>query len=79
MGSLYRPKLKDWRTRPVNDQRSAVWWCKYYVNGRSVRGSTGTESYEGAKGILKRKEGAAAAGAPVLPHIDRIRYEGGRR
>ena len=28
MGSFYRPKLKDWRTRSANDERSAVWWCK---------------------------------------------------
>jgi integrase len=28
MGSLYRPKLKDWRTRPVAAQRSTVWWVK---------------------------------------------------
>lgn len=42
MGSVYGPKLKDWRTRPANDQRSAVWWCKYYVNGRPVRESTRT-------------------------------------
>jgi hypothetical protein len=49
VGSLHRPKLKDWRTRPASDQRSAVWWCKYYVNGRPVRESTGTGDKEEAK------------------------------
>jgi hypothetical protein len=24
MGYLYRPKLKDWRTRPVEEQRAAT-------------------------------------------------------
>jgi integrase len=75
MGSVYRPKLKDWRTRAVSDQRSAVWWCKYYVNGRSIRESTGCEDKEEAKRELKKREGAAATGQPILPRVDRIRYE----
>jgi hypothetical protein len=37
MSMVYRPKLKDWRTRPAAEQRSAVWWVKYYVDGRAVR------------------------------------------
>jgi hypothetical protein len=40
MGMVYRPKLKDWRTRPAAVQRSAVWWVKYYVDGRAVRVSS---------------------------------------
>ncbi len=75
MGYLYRPKLKDWRTRPAVEQRSAVWWVKYYVNGRAVRASTETEDKEAAKRILKTREGAAATGQPVMPRVDRIRYE----
>jgi integrase len=75
MGYLYRPKLKDWRTRPVNDQRSAVWWVKYYDNGRAMRESTRTEDKEEAKRTLKQREGAAAAGQPVMPRVDRVRYE----
>jgi hypothetical protein len=75
MGSLYRPKLKDWRTRPASDQRSAVWWCKFYVNGRPVRESTGTEDKEETKRILKKHEGAAASGQPIVPRLDRIRFD----
>jgi hypothetical protein len=75
MGSVYRPKLKDWRTRPASDQRSAVWWMKYYVNGRPVRESTGIEDREEAKRELKKREGAAATGQPILPRVDRIRYD----
>jgi integrase len=75
MGSAYRPKLKDWRTRLASDQRSAVWWCKYYVNGWPLRESTRTDDKETAKQFLKRKEGAAASGQPILPRVDRIRYE----
>src|SRR5262245_29965915 len=75
MGSVYRPKLKDWRKRPTAQQRSAIYWCKYYVNGRAIRESTGLDDKEEAKRELKKREGAAAAGQPILPRIDRIRYE----
>jgi integrase len=75
MGSLYRPKLKDWRTRPAADQRSTVWWVKYYVNGRVVRESTKTDDKEAAKRTLKLREGAAATGQPIVPRLDRIRYD----
>src|SRR5215831_19469624 len=75
MGALYRPKLKDWRKRPSAEQRSAIWWVKYYVNGRAMRESWKTTSYEEAKRFLKQREGAAVTGQPVLPRLDRIRYE----
>jgi len=75
MGSVYRPKLKDWRARSPGQQRSSIYWCKYYVNGRAIRESTETTNYEAAKGVLKRKEAAAASGAPVIPRVDRIRYD----
>jgi hypothetical protein len=54
---------------------SAVWWAKYYVDGRAVRVSTETEDKEAAKRFLKQREGAAATGQPVMPRVDRIRYE----
>lgn len=73
MGSLYRPKLKSGR-------RSDVWWVKYYTDGRAVRESTKvvadtkTPPAE-ARRILKEREGRVAAGMPVLPRADRVRYE----
>ena len=54
---------------------SRFWWAKYYVDGRLVRASTGTTSETEARRILKTWEGQAAAGLPVLPRADRIRYE----
>src|SRR5262249_40187667 len=54
---------------------SAIFWIKYYVNGRAIRESTRTTDREEAKRILKTREGAAAAGQPILPRVDRIRYE----
>src|SRR2546425_905082 len=68
MGSLYRPKLKSGR-------RSTIWWVKYYVNGRSVRESTGVEKETEARRFLREREGRVAIGQPSLPRADRIRYE----
>jgi integrase len=61
MGSLY--------------QRGSMWWCKYYVNGRPVRESTGTEHEKAAERFLKVREGAVAIGAPIPPRMDRVLYE----
>jgi integrase len=63
MGSLYRRKL------------STNIWCKYYVNGRPVRESTGTAKETEARRFLKEREGRVATGAPMLPRADRVRYE----
>ncbi|PYM53798.1 MAG: site-specific integrase [Candidatus Rokuibacteriota bacterium] len=63
MGSLYK------------QPSSRIWWAKYYVNGRPVRESTGTPNEEEAKRFLRVREGQAAAGQPVLPRADRIRYD----
>jgi len=56
-------------------KNSGNWWIKYYRNGRPVRESTGTAKETEAKNILKAKEGDIAAGRPVIPHADRVRFE----
>ncbi|MBI2878935.1 MAG: site-specific integrase [Candidatus Rokubacteria bacterium] len=56
-------------------QRGRIWWVKYYVNGRPVRESTGTDKEKEAGRVLKTREGRAAAGLPLLPRADRVRYE----
>jgi hypothetical protein len=61
MGSLYR--------------RGAVWWIKYYVDGRPMRESTGFTKEKAARNELKKREGRAASGQPILPRADRIRYD----
>jgi hypothetical protein len=67
MGSLYRPRLKS-------GARGAIFWAKYYVNGRPIRESTHTDDKDAAKRFLKQKEGAAASGQPILPRLDRVGY-----
>jgi len=61
MGMLYR--------------RGPVFWVKYYINGRPIRESTHTDKETEAKRFLKEREGRAATGQPVIPRIDRIRYD----
>jgi hypothetical protein len=68
MGYLYRPTLKS-------GGAGRIIWCKYYVNGRAVRESTGCEKEQAATRFLKEREGRVAIGMPILPRADRIRYE----
>jgi len=68
MGYLYRPKLRSGKP-------ASIWWVKYYVNGRPIRESTGTEKETEAKRFLKVREGRVAMGQPILRRADRIRYE----
>src|SRR5262245_57634219 len=62
-------------------QRGRMWWVKYYVDKQPRRESTGIASDPGttapaeAKRFLKVREGRAAAGLPMLPRADRVRYE----
>jgi integrase len=56
-------------------KRGRVYWCKYYVNGRPVRESTGQTAEKAAAQVLKVREGRAAAGMPTFPRADRIRYD----
>jgi integrase len=68
MGSLYRPKLKS-------GEQCSIWWVKYYSGGKCIRVSTGTESKPEAQRFLKDREGRAVAGQPLLPRVDRVRYD----
>jgi hypothetical protein len=56
-------------------KESPVWWCKYYVNGRPVRTSTGTEKRQEAENFLADRMGRVATGQPILPRADRVRYD----
>lgn len=68
MGSLYKQKNRD-RTE------GRIWWLKYYANGRPVRESSRTDKETVARNLLKEREGRAVVGLPVLPRVDRIRYD----
>lgn len=56
-------------------KRGAVWWVKYYRNGRSMRESTGSPKESDAKRLLKVREGDIERGLPVNPKLNRIRFD----
>lgn len=68
MGYLYQRKRRD-------GTLGKTWWVKYYFNGRPMRESTGTDKETEAKRFLKEREGRVATGQPILPRVDRIRYQ----
>jgi integrase len=56
-------------------RRGTIWWCKYYVAGRPVRESTGTDDQRQAQRFLDARRGKVATGELVLPRADRVRYD----
>jgi integrase len=56
-------------------QRGAVWWVKYYRNGRPIRESSGSAKEGDAIQLLKIREGDIAHGLPVNPKLNRIRFD----
>jgi len=68
MGSVYQPLLK-------NGERQATYKISYSVNGRKVIESTGVTSEAEAKRILKEREGRVATGQPILPRVDKVKYD----
>lgn len=62
-GSVYRQK------------ESAVWWIKYYRNGKPYRESTHTQDEGKAKDFLKQRLAEITTGAFVGPRTERIRVD----
>ena len=56
-------------------QRGAVWWVKYYRNGRPIRESSHSDKESDAIQLLKIREGDIARGLPVNPKLNRIRFD----
>lgn len=66
MGWLYQRTLRDGR-------KSTIWWCKYYVDGRPIRESTGTTDPRKAGKVLDQREARVTVGLPVMPRAEKIR------
>jgi integrase len=56
-------------------QRGKVWWIKYYCNGKPYRESSFSRTKKVAEGLLKRREGEAAAGRTPRLELERVRFE----
>lgn len=72
MGMIYRPKYK---AADGTVRESAVWWLKFYRNGKAVRQSADTTKESEAKRILKVREGEVARGAPITSQTGRVRFD----
>ena len=73
MGMIYRRKKRDPTMGTLVEQ--GPYWMKYYIEGRPIQESTKTLDKEGAKRVLKVKEGEIAAELYRGPGIDRVRFE----
>lgn len=69
MGSLFRPRYRD---RDGTLRQASVWWLKYRAAGRVIRESSGTDKHEEAKRLLRRREGAAEEGRPIILREDKV-------
>src|SRR5918993_1788786 len=56
-------------------KRGAVWWVKYYRNGRPIRESSRSTKESDAINLLKIREGDIAHGLPVNPKLNRICFD----
>ena len=80
-GSLYHPTYpppgKTYAHAKADGtlRASPTWWCKYYVAGRPVRESTGTDKDSEARRFLNERVGRVATGQPILPRTDRVLYD----
>ena len=72
MGSIYK---RTWKNKDGTIRESAVWWVKYYLNGRPIRESAETTKESEAKKLLKLREGDVARGVPVTARVSRITFK----
>ena len=71
MGCVYRPTYRD---RAGNKRKSKIWWVQYYVNGKSFSEGTKTADHVEALRYLKRHEGEAAKGVPLIKGQQTVRF-----
>jgi len=68
MGCLFKPRYR----KNNQTQVAQVWWAQYRSAGRLIRESTGTRDKPEARRFLRRREGAAEEGKPVMPRAEKI-------
>jgi integrase len=56
-------------------QRGAVWWVRYYRDGRRFEESSRSSKYEDARRLLRLREGDIEKGVPVTPKLGRLRFD----
>jgi hypothetical protein len=56
-------------------KHGSVYWIRYYRNGQRLEENTRTANFDDARELLKLREGAIAAGRPVSPKANKLRFE----
>ncbi|MCX6543794.1 MAG: tyrosine-type recombinase/integrase [Acidobacteria bacterium] len=56
-------------------QRGAVYWIRYYRDGKRYEESTHSKKEGAAKRLLRLREGAIEQGVPVTPKIGRLKFD----
>src|SRR5688572_25266295 len=60
-------------------KRGAIYWIRYYRDGRryeeSAKAANAANTYEGARDLLRQREGDVSKGVPISPKIGRLRFE----
>jgi len=69
MGSIYKRK---WKAPDGTVRESAVWWIKYYQNGKPIRESTESEKISVARDVLRDREGDIVKGVTIAQRFNRI-------
>lgn len=72
MGEIRQPTYTDLKTG--ERKTSAVWWIRYYRNGRRYSESSHSTKKSEAITLLKQREGAVANGEPVTSKISRFMF-----
>jgi integrase len=69
-GSVYQ---KTYRTRGGRTRKTTTWYLKYYVNGKPIEVSSGTDDYDEAVGMLKKRMAAAVDHPDYSDQPERVR------
>jgi integrase len=72
MGMIFRPKYK---AKDGTIKESAVWWVKYYRNGKPYRESTETTKEHEAKRFLKKREGQIEEGKFLGTKVEKTSFD----
>lgn len=72
MGMIYKRKRKD---KQGNVRVGAIWWIKYYRNGKPYFESTKSKKETDAKKLLKKREGEISEGKLPGVYFERTRFE----
>ncbi len=70
-----KPRRARGEGRLYKQTGSAVWWGKYYLNGKPQRFSTGERDERKAAKVLKTRIAKAMVGCGIAEDVRRVRYE----